>query len=132
MAASAPTRREPLAARVTAAAFGAAVLGGLAVGALGPEAWRAAIADGGPGCPLRAITGVECPFCGMTRATLALGGGDWGAALALHPLAPLVVIGTLALMAIVALGRADALVRGRRPLALLGAIAAIWILRLVL
>jgi hypothetical protein len=68
----------------------------------------------------------------MTRATLALGGGDWDGALALHPLAPIVVVGTIALMAIVAAGRADALLRGRRPLVLLGVIAAIWILRLVL
>jgi uncharacterized protein DUF2752 len=119
-------------ARVAAAAWGAAILGGLALGALGPEAWRTALADHGPGCPFRAVTGVDCPFCGMTRATLALGGGDLGAALALHPLAPVVVFGTLALMAVIALGRVDALMRGRRPLALLGAIAAIWILRLAL
>jgi len=120
------------AVRVAAAAWGAAILGGLVLGAIGPATWRAALAEHGPGCPFRAATGVDCPFCGMTRATLALGGGDLGAALALHPLAPLVVIGTLALMAIVALGRADALLEGRRPLALLGAIVAIWILRLVL
>lgn len=131
MAPPAPGRGSPV-VRVAAAAWGAAVLGGLAVGALGPEPWRAAIAEGGPGCPFRAVTGVDCPFCGMTRATLALGGGDLPGALALHPLAPIVVLGTLALMAIVALGRADALLRGRRPLALLGAIAALWILRLVL
>lgn len=118
--------------RVAAAVWGAAVLGGLLLGAIGPAAWRAALASGGPGCPFRALTGVDCPFCGMTRATLALGGGDLSAALALHPLAPLVLLGTLALLAIIALGRADVLVRGRRPLALLGAIAAIWVLRLVL
>ena len=118
--------------RVVAAVWGAAVLGGLVLGAIGPAPWRAAIASGGPGCPFRAVTGIDCPFCGMTRATLALGGGELSAALALHPLAPLVVLGTLALMAIIALGRADVLLRGQRPLALLGAIAAIWLLRLVL
>lgn len=121
-----------IAPRIAAAAWGAAILGGLAIGAFGPDAWRAAIAEGGPGCPFRAITGAPCPFCGMTRATLALGGGDLGGALALHPLAPVVLAGMLALMAIVALGRTDALMRGRRPLVLLGAIAAIWIARLVI
>jgi hypothetical protein len=68
----------------------------------------------------------------MTRATLALGRGDLGAALAFHPLAPLVLIGVLALLACVALGRTGALLAGGRPYILLGAIAAVWILRLVL
>lgn len=100
------------------------------IGAVGPARWGRAIAEDGPGCPFRALTGVDCPFCGMTRATVALGRGDWGAALALHPLAPLVVAGVLVLLAIVALGRADVLLRGRWPLVLLGAILAIWAVRL--
>lgn len=41
-------------------------------------------------CPVRALTGVPCPGCGMTRALLALGRGDVGEALALHPLSPLI------------------------------------------
>jgi hypothetical protein len=40
-------------------------------------------------CPFRLITGLRCPFCGLTRATRALTRGDIGAALTLHPLAPL-------------------------------------------
>lgn len=100
------------------------------IGAVGPARWAIAIAQDGPGCPFRAVTGVDCPFCGMTRATLALGRGDWRAALALHPLAPLVLAGVLGLLAIIAVGRADVLLRGRRPLALLGAILAIWAFRL--
>lgn len=118
-------------ARAAAAVGGAAVVG-LVIGAAGPARWQAAIATAGPVCPVFGLTGVACPFCGMTRATLALGAGEWDRALALHPLAPVVAIGALALLAIVALGRADALLRGRRPWYLLGAIAAIWVARLVL
>jgi hypothetical protein len=102
----------------------------LLVGAIGPSHWRTVIAQDGPGCPLHAITGIDCPFCGMTRATLAMGHGEWRAALALHPLAPLVLAGVLGLLAITALGRSDLLLRGRRPLWLLGAILAIWVFRL--
>lgn len=119
-------------ARLAAAAYGAGIIGGLVIGALGPAHWQDAIANAGPGCPVLGLTGVACPFCGMTRATLALGAGDWDRALALHPLAPVVVLGALALLATVALGRADVLLRGRRPWYLIGAIGALWIARLVL
>ena len=38
------------------------------------------------GCIIRAITGVPCPGCGMTRAWLAFLTGRFDAALAYHPL----------------------------------------------
>jgi hypothetical protein len=104
----------------------------LVVGAVGPPSWRTAIISGGPGCPFRSTTGIDCPFCGMTRATVALGEGHWHDALALHPLAPIVLIGLCALLAIIAFGRGDVLVPGKRPLVLLGAIVVLWILRLSL
>jgi hypothetical protein len=127
---SGPAARRPSPVQVVAALWGAAIVAALVVGAVGPARWGVAIAEDGPGCPFHALTGVDCPFCGMIRATLALGRGDWRAALALHPLAPLVLAGVLVLLAIVALGRADVLLRGRRPLALLGAILAVWVVRL--
>jgi hypothetical protein len=68
----------------------------------------------------------------MTRATVALGRGDVHAALGFHPLAPVVLAGMLALMVAIVVGRGDAVLRGRRIYAVLGVIAAIWLLRFAL
>ncbi len=38
-----------------------------------------------PPCPLRTLTGIPCPGCGGTRATLALAAGDVGRAFVLNP-----------------------------------------------
>lgn len=42
-------------------------------------------------CPSRALLGLPCPGCGMTRATLALFRGDVAGSFALHPLWPLIL-----------------------------------------
>jgi len=117
--------------RAFAAAFATLTLALLFIGAAGPDRMRVAIAERGPSCIVKWTTGIDCPFCGMTRATLALGGGHIRDALALHPLAPLVVLGALLLFGTIALGRGRALLVGRRPQILVAAIAAIWIVRLV-
>jgi len=49
-------------------------------------------------CPLRATTGVPCPFCGMTRGVGHALRGDVGGALALNPGSVLLVVGVLALV----------------------------------
>jgi hypothetical protein len=41
-------------------------------------------------CLWRRLLGIPCPGCGMTRAFAHLAKGEWRAALAVHPLAPLV------------------------------------------
>ena len=42
-------------------------------------------------CPLRAVTGVPCPFCGMTTGTLAVARGDLAASIAANPAAIVLV-----------------------------------------
>jgi hypothetical protein len=40
-------------------------------------------------CPLKIITTIPCPFCGMTRAHLEALGGNFDKAFKIHPLFPL-------------------------------------------
>ena len=42
-------------------------------------------------CPNRALTGIPCPGCGLTRATMALLQGHLAEALHWHPLVPLLL-----------------------------------------
>jgi hypothetical protein len=75
-------------------------------------AYQAAL--GGDGlalpCPLRTLTGVPCPLCGMTTAATSLASGDPGAALAANPFV-LVLAGFTLVMAVLmaarAIGRLD-------------------------
>lgn len=87
-------------------------------------------------CPFHLITGLPCLGCGATRALVALTHGQLGAALALNPLA-VVLVGAFAGFVVYALG---ALYLGRRwrpqpsrsqaallRVAAVGAAAANWI-----
>lgn len=86
-------------------------------------------------CPFKLATTLRCPLCGMTRATHLLLHGDGRAALAIHPLAPLVLAlvvgGGLALLALLAAGRPVPPWLKRRWWALLPLVAAIWIVNIV-
>ena len=74
-------------------------------------------------CPLRALTGIPCPLCGMTRACVAAVHGHLGTSLAFNPAGVLVV-----LAAIVALVRPQWLTRLRAPAwAVLFAVGALWL-----
>ena len=49
-------------------------------------------------CPLRAVTGIPCPSCGLTRALAHLERGHWAEAVRFHPFAPLIFLLVLALV----------------------------------
>lgn len=99
-----------------------AAAGCLALGAVGfVDPSRHALA---PPCPLRAVTGLDCPLCGATRATHALLRGDLGRAVDLNVLyvaALPVVVAVVAWWAWT--GRAPAVTQGR--VARWGALAAV-------
>jgi glycerol-3-phosphate acyltransferase PlsY len=68
---------------------------------------------GGQGipCPLRTLTGVPCPFCGLTTATVALTHGQWSVAARTSPLAYLaagLVVGTAPVLVARATGQVPA------------------------
>jgi uncharacterized protein DUF2752 len=75
-----------------ASAFRLWVLAGLA-GLAGLAVFHVWTPSGDPAtaiCLMRRFFHLPCPGCGMTRAFAALAKGDWSAAAALHPLAPVV------------------------------------------
>lgn len=55
--------------------------------------------SGVPLCPVSYLTGVPCPGCGLTRAGICLLHADLRAAVALSPLAPVVVPFAIAMTA---------------------------------
>src|SRR4051794_24374148 len=63
---------------VSLCCVGAAALGGIS----GADVTH----PGAPGCLLRALTGIPCPFCGLTHSMMALGQSNLGAAVAQNPL----------------------------------------------
>ncbi len=96
---------------------------------------------GGQGlpCPLRTLTGVPCPFCGLTTATVALAHGHWGTAAATSPLAYLAAALTVG-MAPVLVVRSTGLASQPRPWspaarrrmswAMTGVVALSWVFQL--
>lgn len=117
--------------RLAAGIFAGAIVTGLVLGAAAPAAAQRMVTTGVPICPLLALTGIPCPFCGMTRATIALGSGDLGRAFQLHPLAPFVLVAVFALAVLTALGRGHWMrARGAPPL-LLSALGVVWLAKLL-
>ena len=95
---------------------GAALIGAAAI-------WPALPMHPPLACPLRSITGIPCPLCGMTRACVAAVHGHLATSLAFSPGGILVV-----LLALTALIRPQLLMRTRPPTWLvIGALGALWI-----
>ena len=79
-----------IAAGICAGALGAAGLG---------AASGASLDDGPVLCPFRAVTGLPCPFCGLTRSLFAAGQGRWEDSLAYSPLGlPLLALAPVVLV----------------------------------
>jgi len=88
-------------------------------------------------CVFRNVTGIACPFCGLTRATVAACRGKWLLSMLFHPLGVFLIAGggltTLWLTACAVLGRELGLGRVHRLLThritlsiLFGLFAVIW------
>lgn len=83
--------------RVTnALVIGAGVATAIVAYAPGVSTWLQSL---GSGCPLVRFCGWQCPFCGMTRGTVALLHGDLGEMLTLNPFSIVFVLGLLVMMA---------------------------------
>jgi len=50
-------------------------------------------------CPLRLVTGVPCPFCGMTRSVVAAVHGDFVSSLVFNPGGIVIIALAIALLA---------------------------------
>ncbi len=77
--------------------------------------------DAGLPCPLRSLTGVPCPFCGMTRGVTAVVHGDVAHAALLNPGSVLLVVAAVALLLSWRVGRVT--MPGWVPVAV---VAALW------
>jgi hypothetical protein len=74
-------------------------------------------------CPLRSLTGVPCPFCGMTRAVVAAAHGHLGASLAFNPAGIFVLA-----LAVVAIFRPAWLARLQVPMwSLFSILGVLWV-----
>lgn len=86
-----------------------AAAGGLTVASL---ITPSGIEDGPVVCPIRLLTGIECPGCGLTRAWVYAAHGDLAASWGANPFGLVLILAALVLTVVAALYR----VRHRRSL----------------
>ena len=102
--------------------------------------WSPADLPGVVLCPFRAVTGLPCPGCGMTRAFCSMGHGDLAGAFGYNALAPFVFAAALlvwahALATLLGLGRVRAALERLKPTPsvaglMLAVTLAWWVVRL--
>jgi Protein of unknown function (DUF2752) len=46
-------------------------------------------------CPIRHLTGIPCPTCGVTRSFMAIAHGDWQQAISMHLFGPVLFVALL-------------------------------------
>lgn len=110
-----------------AVGLSAATGGALVLGAAGLIGGATAT---GLTCVFAAVTGVDCPFCGLTHGVAALGAGDPAAALAANPLAPLAVGLAVAVPAVL-LRRRRLQVAPAALWALAALVVVVWLVRVL-
>jgi hypothetical protein len=104
--ASLADRSSPTAADLTLGAFSAASLAAVALGAA-----TGGRPDGPTLCLFKSVTGLPCPFCGVTRSLFELGHGHVAASVELSPLGLLVPLVAVAVLTRLVAARRDGTAR---------------------
>lgn len=86
----------------------------------------------GLGCPFRKLTGLPCPFCGMTRGTVNLLRGKLSLALWYNPLVMILPVAAVLLVAMFFSHRLRGFILSRvGPWALLVVMGLLWVVALL-
>ena len=65
-------------------------------------------------CPLRTVTGIPCPMCGMTTASIAMVRGQFGDAVSANPLIVVLAATTVVMLVVLGLRLAGGIAPARR------------------
>ena len=68
------------------------------VGAAATHLALASAGHSGLGCPVRELTGLRCPGCGLTTACLDILAGRWRLGLSDHPFGPVFLLGAAVIL----------------------------------